>query len=236
MADESTAASTRRRSPRKQQSQGQEAKTAPKVLLKPANRLRARPRGRAGFRKRLRTRLADEWRLLIDSLIEAAIGASAIPSPPPSHQPVSPREPGIQETVRQLLALEPEAFEDAILHLVRTDEKLKRTYDRAPIDIPDIAHYANNAYLRELQREAANSTAVPGNAPHPTASPGSVYPEPASPGQSLISPEGLSAIHNSQALQQDRGASPSPRPAPPLASNNPYRNMPNSAPPTPRGR
>lgn len=248
MADESTAASTNRRSLRERQSQGQKAKT-PKKLSKPKDRPRAKP-GRPGFWKRLRNQLAEEWKLLIDSLIEASLGLSEIPflppSPPPSPgvgQATGSPEPGIQEAARQLMALQPEAFEDAILQLVRTNEVLKHAYDKAPQDIPDIAHHANNAYWRELQREANTAAARQHweRGPHPTASPQPVPTEPVPPGQSLLGPEGLRAIRNSQDSQPNQGDSPSATSRSPLASNNPYR-TPDSAPstthttPNPRSR
>lgn len=84
----------------------------------------------------------------------------------PPQQAVSARSmlssrAAFEGTIAQLPPPAREAFEDAVLHLVRTEKKWKKAYDKAPADMPSVAMYANNAYLRELRRGPAPSTEVP---------------------------------------------------------------------------
>ncbi|MET7827750.1 hypothetical protein ABZT23_24120 [Streptomyces sp. NPDC005386] len=64
-------------------------------------------------------------------------------------------------TIDQLPPSAREAFEDAVLHLVRTEKKWKKAYDKAPAGMPSVAMYANNAYLRELRRDAPPGVDAP---------------------------------------------------------------------------
>lgn len=84
--------------------------------------------------------------------------AQAMRSGPPQ-QPLSAgsllsSRAAFEGTIDQLPPSAREAFEDAVLHLVRTEKKWKKAYDKAPAGMPSVAMYANNAYLRELRRNA----------------------------------------------------------------------------------
>ncbi|MEU6605092.1 hypothetical protein ABZ922_08500 [Streptomyces shenzhenensis] len=89
-------------------------------------------------------------------------GPAAAPAPSAparSAPPAGPEEAAFQEMSRlqaltkQLPPRRYEAFEDAVLHLVRADDRLGKVYEESPESIPAIARYAANAQTRELLRE-----------------------------------------------------------------------------------
>jgi transposase len=79
----------------------------------------------------------------------------AVPGPPPH-----PDMARLGERIGRLSTLRHEAFEDAVLHLVRTDERWKQAFERSPQSMPTVARYAANAYMRESLRETSAS-AIP---------------------------------------------------------------------------
>ncbi|MER6531810.1 hypothetical protein [Streptomyces sp. NPDC001508] len=132
---------------------------------------------------RLMEMLRDGWTVLMEALgasrsrqvaqpppapgrMEADLPAGppqgvAAPAPVPVQwaPPAGPEEAAFREMARlqalagQLSTRRYEAFEDAVLHLVRSDDKLRKTYEESPETIPAIARYAANAQTRELLRE-----------------------------------------------------------------------------------
>lgn len=78
--------------------------------------------------------------------------------PAPAERPFHAGMARLEERIRRLPAHEREAFEDTVLHLVRTDRKYRKAYDTSPADMPSVALYANNAYVRELRRDAPPGT------------------------------------------------------------------------------
>ncbi|MET9150650.1 hypothetical protein ABZX82_05090 [Streptomyces griseoflavus] len=105
---------------------------------------------------------------------------------PPAGPPPSAREgrdralEGIVERIERLPPDRREAFEDAVLHLLRTDKKWRKAYDADPAGMPWAAHWANNAYEREALREGP-APAVPGPARGEAPSLGSPDPGPPLP-------------------------------------------------------
>ncbi|CAM5461671.1 hypothetical protein GCM10010261_58700 [Streptomyces pilosus] len=95
-------------------------------------------------------------------------GPGPVPGPP-AGPPPPPREgrdralEGIVERIDRLPRERREAFEDAVLHLLRTDRKWRRAYDEDPAGMPWAARCANHAYEREVLREAPGA-AGPGPA------------------------------------------------------------------------
>ncbi|MFE9879900.1 hypothetical protein [Streptomyces sp. NPDC005784] len=84
----------------------------------------------------------------------------------PPQRPLSAPSPlssraAFEGTVNGLPPHAREAFEDAVLELVRTEKKWKKAYDRSPTSMPSVAMYANNAYMRELRRNAPPSADPP---------------------------------------------------------------------------
>ncbi|MFH8450958.1 hypothetical protein ACH4CD_17130 [Streptomyces fungicidicus] len=59
------------------------------------------------------------------------------------------------QRIGRLSTLQHEAFEDAVLHLVRTDERWKKAYEQSPGSMPTVARYAANAQMREALRETS---------------------------------------------------------------------------------
>ncbi|MGW2965223.1 hypothetical protein ACWDGI_43225 [Streptomyces sp. NPDC001220] len=57
--------------------------------------------------------------------------------------------------VSQLPSAEREAFEDAVLQQLKSNEKWRKAYDSNALSMPAVAEYANNAYLREVSRAAS---------------------------------------------------------------------------------
>ncbi|MEU1299040.1 hypothetical protein [Streptomyces shenzhenensis] len=75
-------------------------------------------------------------------------------APPAGPEEAAFREMGrLQALAKQLSPRRYEAFEDAVLHLVRTDGRLGKVYEKSPETIPAIARYVANAQTRELLRE-----------------------------------------------------------------------------------
>ncbi|WP_369043337.1 hypothetical protein [Streptomyces sp. Midd1] len=87
----------------------------------------------------------------------AQVMRSGPPQQPLSAGSMLSSRAAFEGTIDQLPPSAREAFEDAVLHLVRTEKKWKKAYDKAPAGMPSVAMYANNAYLRELRRNAPPS-------------------------------------------------------------------------------
>ncbi|MGW0968326.1 hypothetical protein [Streptomyces sp. NPDC002516] len=66
----------------------------------------------------------------------------------------------LEQRILRLPAHEREAFEDAVLDLVRNDRKYREAFERSPESMPLVARCAANAYEREMAREAPGA-AVP---------------------------------------------------------------------------
>ncbi|MGY0068748.1 hypothetical protein ACWZEH_18500 [Streptomyces sp. QTS137] len=65
------------------------------------------------------------------------------------------------ERIGRLSTLQHEAFEDAVLHLVRTDANWKKAFEQSPESMPTVARYAANAYMRESLRETSQGVDPP---------------------------------------------------------------------------
>ncbi|WP_328554798.1 hypothetical protein [Streptomyces sp. NBC_00358] len=78
-----------------------------------------------------------------------------------STQPTPSSREAFEGTISRLPLPARQAFEDAVLALVRTEEKWRTAYDSSPESMPSVAMYANNAYLRELRRNAPPSADPP---------------------------------------------------------------------------
>ncbi|MFD6493627.1 hypothetical protein [Streptomyces sp. NPDC060188] len=61
----------------------------------------------------------------------------------------------LEERIRRLPAHEREAFENAVLHLVRNDKKYRKAFEKSPASMPLVARCAVNAHLREMAPEVA---------------------------------------------------------------------------------
>ncbi|EFL40154.1 hypothetical protein [Streptomyces griseoflavus] len=72
-------------------------------------------------------------------------------SGPPAH----PELARLGQRIGRLSTLQHEAFEDAVLHLVRTDERWKKAFEQSPGSMPTVARYAANAQMREALRETS---------------------------------------------------------------------------------
>ncbi|NGO48462.1 hypothetical protein [Streptomyces ureilyticus] len=70
-------------------------------------------------------------------------------------KPVSRRMGRLEERVRELPHLAREAFEDAVLKRLRTDDNLRQQFDAHPEKFPTVAKYASNAQTREIFDAAA---------------------------------------------------------------------------------
>lgn len=171
------------RRPNRPTSQGPEAGLARELIrteYRRRNERRRRARG-TDFAARAWTALRDAWRDLIGRSRNApppsygadtglppdgaAPQARPVPGPPgpgagpPAGPPLSAGEgrdralEGIVERIDRLPPDRREAFEDAVLHLLRTDRKWRKAYDEDPAGMPWAARCANNAYEREALRE-----------------------------------------------------------------------------------
>ncbi|MEU2980341.1 hypothetical protein ABZ678_26010 [Streptomyces hirsutus] len=83
---------------------------------------------------------------------------SAVPvaQNPPERAPEQLAHPDmahVESRIRELSQRQHKILEDAVLHLVRTDENVKRAFEESPESMPTVARYATNAYMRELQQE-----------------------------------------------------------------------------------
>ncbi|WP_339130143.1 hypothetical protein WJM95_14580 [Streptomyces sp. f51] len=96
------------------------------------------------------------------------------PRPGPGHP--GAEHPGPQRPVHEGMALleqrilrlpahEREAFEDAVLDLVRNDRKYREAFERSPESMPLVARCAANAYEREMAREAPGAAVPSGRDP-----------------------------------------------------------------------
>ncbi|MET7385582.1 hypothetical protein ACFYPT_29250 [Streptomyces sp. NPDC005529] len=61
----------------------------------------------------------------------------------------------LEERIRRLPAHERETFENAVLHLVRSDKKYRKAFEKSPESMPLVARCAVNAHLREVAPEVA---------------------------------------------------------------------------------
>ncbi len=64
----------------------------------------------------------------------------------------------LEKFVNDLPELQRHAFEDEILRRVQEDRKWRKVHDKFPERMPAMTTYANNAFERELRRQAAAST------------------------------------------------------------------------------
>ncbi|MFD9326759.1 hypothetical protein [Streptomyces sp. NPDC060065] len=96
-----------------------------------------------------------------DGPASARAMAAGPPQSPPSEQSALGGRAGFEGTISQLPRHEREAFEDAVLDLVRNEQKWKKAYDKSPASMPTVAEYANSAYMRELLRGAPPSADPP---------------------------------------------------------------------------
>ncbi|MFF3451050.1 hypothetical protein ACFYXJ_28355 [Streptomyces sp. NPDC002667] len=71
----------------------------------------------------------------------------------------------LEQRILQLPAHEREAFEDAVLDLVRNDRKYREAFERSPESMPLVARCAANAYEREMAREAPGASVPSGRDP-----------------------------------------------------------------------
>ncbi|MCX2922435.1 hypothetical protein [Streptomyces sp. NEAU-W12] len=78
-----------------------------------------------------------------------------------SAQSAHPDMARLGERIGRLSTLQHEAFEDAVLHLVRTDENWKKAFEQSPESMPTVARYAANAYMRESLRETSQAVDPP---------------------------------------------------------------------------
>ncbi|PPS77093.1 MULTISPECIES: hypothetical protein [Streptomyces] len=97
------------------------------------------------------------------------------PSPEGAGPSAHPDVVRLERRIGRLPTLRHEAFEDAVLHLLRTDERFRKAYERSPESMPTVARYAANAHTREALRESSagadpQERASPGAGPSRTAS------------------------------------------------------------------
>ncbi|MEV7062925.1 hypothetical protein AB0N97_08995 [Streptomyces collinus] len=78
-----------------------------------------------------------------------------VPSPEGSGPSAHPDVVRLERRIGRLPTLRHEAFEDAVLHLLRTDDRFRKAYERSPESMPTVARYAANAYTREALRESS---------------------------------------------------------------------------------
>ncbi|MEU3172173.1 hypothetical protein [Streptomyces sp. NPDC007000] len=78
-----------------------------------------------------------------------------------SVQSAHPDVARLGERIGRLSTLQHEAFEDAVLHLVRTDANRKKAFEQSPESMPTVARYAANAYMRESLRETSQGVDPP---------------------------------------------------------------------------
>ncbi|MFF3889335.1 hypothetical protein [Streptomyces sp. NPDC001914] len=71
----------------------------------------------------------------------------------------------LEQRLLRLPAHEREAFEDAVLDLVRNNRKYRKAFEKSPESMPLVARCATNAYERELVREAPGAAVSPGSEP-----------------------------------------------------------------------
>ncbi|MGW3913240.1 hypothetical protein ACWEBX_17235 [Streptomyces sp. NPDC005070] len=71
----------------------------------------------------------------------------------------------LEQRVLRLPTHEREAFEDAVLDLVRNNRKYREAFEQSPESMPLVARWAANAYERELAREAPPASVPSGQDP-----------------------------------------------------------------------
>ncbi|MFF2365146.1 hypothetical protein ACFVU0_20975 [Streptomyces sp. NPDC058122] len=71
----------------------------------------------------------------------------------------------LEQRVRRLPTPEREAFEDAVLDLVRNNRKYRKAFEKSPESMPLVARWATDAYERELAREAPPASVPSGQDP-----------------------------------------------------------------------
>ncbi|MFJ6464622.1 hypothetical protein ACIQM0_26940 [Streptomyces sp. NPDC091387] len=89
-----------------------------------------------------------------------AMSAEVQQSAPISEQQMPGSVAGFRDMIGRLPEPQREAFEDEVLHQVRSNKTWRDAYDASPMSMPMVAEYANNAYERELLRDTPGSTAV----------------------------------------------------------------------------
>ncbi|MZF88496.1 hypothetical protein [Streptomyces sp. SID5643] len=77
------------------------------------------------------------------------------PSPEGAGASAHPDLVRLERRIGRLPTLRHEAFEDAVLHLLRTEDRFRKAYERSPESMPTVARYAANAHMREALRESA---------------------------------------------------------------------------------
>ncbi|MGI5366465.1 hypothetical protein [Streptomyces iakyrus] len=127
------------------------------------------------------SRLAERLRRLVDRLSGRYragaggpdAGAAGSGQPEPAQTTAPARTPGdapspegagpsahpdvvrLERRIGRLPTLRHEAFEDAVLHLLRSEERFRKAYERSPESMPTVARYAANAHMREALRESS---------------------------------------------------------------------------------
>ncbi|MFF7865368.1 hypothetical protein ACFZCT_02740 [Streptomyces qaidamensis] len=77
------------------------------------------------------------------------------PSPEGAGPSAHPDVVRLERRIGRLPTLRHEAFEDAVLHLLRSDDRFRKAYERSPENMPTVARYAANAHMREALRESS---------------------------------------------------------------------------------
>ncbi|MFE8965167.1 hypothetical protein [Streptomyces iakyrus] len=77
------------------------------------------------------------------------------PSPEGAGSSAHPDVVRMERRIGRLPTLRHEAFEDAVLHLLRSDDRFRTAYERSPESMPTVARYAANAHMREALRESS---------------------------------------------------------------------------------
>ncbi|MEU0787135.1 hypothetical protein ABZ341_36955 [Streptomyces sp. NPDC006173] len=72
-----------------------------------------------------------------------------------SERPVHEGMARLEAQIRRLPAHEREAFENAVLHLVRNDKKYRKAFEKSPESMPLVARCVVDAHLREVAPEVA---------------------------------------------------------------------------------
>ncbi|MFD7878892.1 hypothetical protein ACFV5G_33165 [Streptomyces sp. NPDC059766] len=123
--------------------------------------------------------------------------------PSDAEQAAIDRMAGLMDRIQRLPADELKAFEDAVLHLVRSDDKLRRAFEADPLSLPPaIARFAVSAHSRE-----ALGDVPPAREP---AAPAPPAPDPSAPGREAELSQLLTAEAASITALPSRGPTPSP--------------------------
>ncbi|WP_328582591.1 hypothetical protein [Streptomyces sp. NBC_00370] len=184
MADANTASSTRNRLTRNRFARQRPEVRLARDLIKTDHQL-GKQRGEEGPAD-LGTEIADLWRRLMDRIRGRSApapagggggvgggasgggdggGWSGYPQGEPQQSAgagMSVHEERMIRLESQIKKLSPrqhEAFEDAVLNLVRTDKKWQKVFEESPETIPTVVRFAGNAQRRELLRDAPPTAA-----------------------------------------------------------------------------